>query len=59
MTEEQAICRIYRMGQTKDVTIVRFLMKNSFEEVRILDGVIQCSSFVAESQAESGPDPGS
>ena len=31
--EEQALSRIHRMGQTKEVTTIRFYMKNSFEEV--------------------------
>ncbi|OCL00503.1 uncharacterized protein K441DRAFT_651441 [Cenococcum geophilum 1.58] len=30
--EEQALARIHRMGQTKEVTTVRFVMKGSFEE---------------------------
>jgi SNF2 family DNA or RNA helicase len=34
MIEEQALCRIHRMGQTKEVRTVRFRIKNSFEEVR-------------------------
>lgn len=32
MIEEQALCRVYRMGQRKEVTTIRFRMKNSFEE---------------------------
>ena len=31
--EEQALARIHRMGQMKEVTTVRFVMKGSFEEV--------------------------
>ncbi|KAI9142048.1 chromatin remodeling complex subunit [Paraphysoderma sedebokerense] len=30
--EQQAIDRVYRLGQTKEVTIVRFIMKSSVEE---------------------------
>lgn len=33
MMEEQALCRIHRMGQKKEVTTIRYIMKNSFEEV--------------------------
>lgn len=33
MMEEQALCRVYRMGQKKDVTIVRYRMRDSFESV--------------------------
>lgn len=33
--EDQALARIHRIGQTKEVTTVRFIVKDSFEEVRI------------------------
>jgi hypothetical protein len=29
----QALCRVHRVGQTRPVTTIRYLMKNSFEEV--------------------------
>jgi SNF2 family DNA or RNA helicase len=32
MIEEQALCRVHRMGQKKEVTTIRYRMKNSFEE---------------------------
>jgi len=32
--EEQALARIHRMGQTKEVTTVRYVMEGTFEEVR-------------------------
>lgn len=32
MIEEQAMCRIYRMGQKKDVTTIRYRIRDSFEE---------------------------
>ncbi|CAN9209729.1 unnamed protein product [Alternaria alternata] len=32
--EEQALARVHRMGQTKEVTTVRFVMADTFEEVR-------------------------
>lgn len=31
--EEQALARVHRMGQTKQVTTVRYVMQGSFEEV--------------------------
>lgn len=33
--EDQALARIHRIGQTKEVTTVRFIVRDSFEEVRI------------------------
>jgi len=33
MTEEQALCRVHRVGQKRDVTTIRYLMRDSFEEV--------------------------
>ena len=32
-TEEQALARVHRLGQTKKVTTVRFIMKDSIEDV--------------------------
>jgi SNF2 family DNA or RNA helicase len=31
--EEQALARVHRMGQTKAVTTIRFVMEGTFEEV--------------------------
>jgi SNF2 family DNA or RNA helicase len=33
MTEEQAMYRIYRMGQKRDVVTIRYRIRNSFENV--------------------------
>lgn len=33
--EDQALARIHRIGQRKEVTTVRFIVRDSFEEVRI------------------------
>jgi SWI/SNF-related matrix-associated actin-dependent regulator of chromatin subfamily A3 len=33
MIEEQALCRVHRVGQKRNVTTIRYLMRNSFEEV--------------------------
>jgi hypothetical protein len=35
MIEEQALCRVHRVGQQRNVTTIRYLMRDSFEEVRI------------------------
>jgi SWI/SNF-related matrix-associated actin-dependent regulator of chromatin subfamily A3 len=32
--EEQALARVHRMGQTKEVTTIRYVMADTFEEVR-------------------------
>ena len=36
MAEEQALSRIHRMGQTKPVVTVRYIMQDSIEEVSVL-----------------------
>lgn len=41
--EEQALARIHRLGQTKEVTTIRFVIDNSIEKVRIC-----CSFFLFE-----------
>ena len=33
MMEEQALCRIHRIGQEKDVITIRYIIKDSWEEV--------------------------
>lgn len=35
-TEEQALARVHRMGQQRPVTTIRFIVKDSFEEVLLL-----------------------
>ena len=35
MAEEQALSRIHRMGQTKPVVTVRYIMQDSIEEVSV------------------------
>jgi len=32
--EDQALARAHRLGQTRSVTTLRYVMKNSFEEVQ-------------------------
>ncbi|KAH6717695.1 P-loop containing nucleoside triphosphate hydrolase protein [Leptodontidium sp. MPI-SDFR-AT-0119] len=32
MVEEQALCRVHRVGQERNVTTIRYLMRDSFEE---------------------------
>ena len=36
MIEEQALCRVHRVGQKRSVTTIRYLMRESFEEASIL-----------------------
>ena len=31
--EDQALARVHRLGQKREVTTIRFIVKNSFEEV--------------------------
>jgi SWI/SNF-related matrix-associated actin-dependent regulator of chromatin subfamily A3 len=33
MAEEQALDRVHRMGQTRDVIATRYIVRNSIEEV--------------------------
>jgi SNF2 family DNA or RNA helicase len=45
MIEEQALCRVHRVGQQREVTTIRYLMRGSFEEVSsCLDKTITTSS---------------
>ena len=34
MIEDQALDRVHRIGQTKEVTTVRYMMENTLEKVR-------------------------
>jgi SNF2 family DNA or RNA helicase len=34
MMEEQALARVHRIGQKKQVTTIRYIMKDSYEQVR-------------------------
>ncbi|KAK6532636.1 hypothetical protein TWF281_006817 [Arthrobotrys megalospora] len=36
MLEEQALARVHRIGQTQPVTTIRYIMKDSYEEVRVI-----------------------
>jgi SWI/SNF-related matrix-associated actin-dependent regulator of chromatin subfamily A3 len=38
--EEQALARIHRMGQTKEVTTIRFIMEGTFEQVCALTALL-------------------
>ena len=45
MAEEQALDRIHRLGQTRPVTTIRYIMKDTWEEVSVLDErIISCSA---------------
>jgi SNF2 family DNA or RNA helicase len=34
MAEEQALDRVYRLGQTREVIAIRYIVEDSIEEVR-------------------------
>jgi SWI/SNF-related matrix-associated actin-dependent regulator of chromatin subfamily A3 len=38
--EQQALARVYRMGQRRPVTTVRYIMRNSFEDVSRMDFIV-------------------
>ncbi|KAH7303098.1 SNF2 family N-terminal domain-containing protein [Stachybotrys elegans] len=44
--EDQALARIHRIGQTQEVTTIRFFMRNSFEEVH--DGLLSALSHLTD-----------
>jgi len=62
MIEEQAMCRIYRMGQKRDVVTIRYRIRDSFEEnvVAIQDRKKDLASltFSKERLSESDIGPG-
>jgi len=39
MAEEQAIDRVHRLGQTREVVATRYIVQDSIEEVRKTEGV--------------------
>jgi hypothetical protein len=45
MMEEQALCRIHRLGQTKEVKTIRYRMRGSFEQVRPLTWLTRRSDW--------------
>lgn len=47
MMEEQALCRIHRLGQKKEVKTIRYRIRGSFEEVSA--DVSLCPDFLRES----------
>ncbi|KAF3929378.1 hypothetical protein ABW19_dt0203594 [Dactylella cylindrospora] len=51
--EEQAVDRVYRIGQTREVTVVRITMMNSIEE-RILEIQKAKKELIAEAFSDSG-----
>lgn len=48
--EEQALARIHRIGQTKEVTTVCFYVRDSFEQVSYSDS---SQSAISDTAAES------
>jgi hypothetical protein len=47
MIEEQALCRVHRVGQQREVTTVRYLIRDSFEEVSSFSYDIATTSIKA------------
>jgi SWI/SNF-related matrix-associated actin-dependent regulator of chromatin subfamily A3 len=43
MAEEQALDRVYRIGQMRDVLATRYIVKDSIEEVRTRIAIYQDS----------------
>ncbi|KAK4222317.1 hypothetical protein QBC38DRAFT_519432 [Podospora fimiseda] len=54
--EDQSLARIHRMGQKKELTTIRFVVKNSFEErvIEIQDFKRDLASVLLNPQGESG-----
>ncbi|KAK4164613.1 SNF2 family N-terminal domain-containing protein [Cladorrhinum sp. PSN259] len=54
--EDQALARIHRIGQTQEVTTVRFVVKDSFEErvIEVQDSKRDLASIVLNPQGEIG-----
>ena len=44
--EEQALARIHRMGQTKEVTTIRYVMEDTFEGVRCSTLTDACADMI-------------
>lgn len=58
MIEEQALCRVHRVGQRRNVTTIRYLMRNSFEEVSFINCIIEEEGKQkTHSHAASGGNP--
>ncbi|CZR69489.1 related to global transactivator [Phialocephala subalpina] len=55
MIEEQALCRVHRVGQKRDVTTIRYLMRDSFEE-QIVD-IQKRKKMLAQVTFAQGPLP--
>lgn len=58
MIEEQALCRVHRVGQLRNVTTIRYLMRNSFEEVSFINCIIEAEGKQkTDSHAASSRNP--
>ncbi|KAH8635930.1 hypothetical protein IG631_07764 [Alternaria alternata] len=46
--EDQALARVHRLGQTRPVTTIRYVMQDSFEEVCILRTLASCHQMLRQ-----------
>jgi len=53
MAEEQALDRVHRLGQTRDVTTIRYIVKNSIEEYVLKTQKAKIDLIQASFRAES------
>lgn len=52
MAEEQALDRIHRLGQTRPVTTIRYIMKDTWEEVSVHDNRLSFAQLTASERGQ-------